>query len=68
MRASPTPTLTSPLPILTGVGSISTITALSNYYGSTTTLELDCTSTALVTGPAVVYMGAGGNVNVDARL
>lgn len=69
MRTSPTLTLTANLPVYDGT-TARTISSIVANYSTTTVLELDGgLSAALTAGrPVMTYQGAGGNLNVDARL
>jgi len=69
MRATPTLTISAALPIYDGV-TVTTITSIGSNFTTTTVVEFEANTAAAFGGgrPAMVYQGAGGNLNVDARL
>ena len=70
MRAVPTLTMPSPLPIYDGA-TTTTVTSITTNYSTVDVIELDANvaSTALVAGRmAAVYQGVGGNLQVSAEL
>jgi hypothetical protein len=68
MRAVPALAMTSPLPIYDGANAV-TVTSIATNYSTVETLEFETTTGAMAAGRiAIVYQGAGGNLNVDARL
>jgi hypothetical protein len=69
MRAVPTVTLVTPLPVWDGV-TATTVTSIQTVYATTTAFELDAVSVAALAAgrPAIVYQGAGGLLTVSADL
>jgi hypothetical protein len=69
MRAAPTLTITAALPVYDGT-TPTTITNINTNYTTNDTLEINGDTGAIMAlGRAcLVYQGAGGNLNVDARL
>ena len=69
MCYAPSLLMTANLPVFDG-NTVSTITSIGAVYNTTTVLEID---TVIATGltankPMTTYQGAGGNLNVIARL
>jgi hypothetical protein len=69
MRATPTLAMTAALPVFDGAAT-STCTTIGTNNSTPTVLEVDATIAAGLTAarPVTTYQGAGGNLNVDARL